>query len=37
MKNVRVILKSEAEEEFARLNTLVGEEQKRGIKNSQNQ
>ena len=37
MKTVRVILKAEAEEEFERLNKLVGDEQKKGITNSPNQ
>lgn len=37
MKTVRVILKGEAEDELKRLNEIVGEEQKKGIKNSQHQ
>ena len=36
-KPVRVILISEAEEEFEELNRIVGEEQNKGISNSENQ
>lgn len=34
MKNVRVILKADAEEEFERLNKIVGEEQDKGVSSS---
>lgn len=37
MKTVRVILTGEAAEEYERLNKIVGDEQRKGIKNSQHQ